>query len=109
MTTTTDSYLSNISNESLEVLHNFGPEAPLQLNTYARSLEDALQETLQQQTLLRRQVQQLQSERRELQDTLSDRERLIAYVTRFFSAHGPCPGGAVISRCEIPDWQHHQH
>lgn len=76
MTTTTDSYLSNISNESLEVLHHFGPEAPLQLNTYARSLEDALQETLQQQTLLRRQVQRLQSERRELQDTLSDPDRL---------------------------------
>lgn len=109
MTTTNDAFLSSISTESLEVLHHFGPEAPLKLNTYACSLEDALLEALQQQTLLRQQVQQLQSERAELQATLTDPERLIAYVTRFFSADGICPGGAVISRCESNGRHHHQH
>jgi hypothetical protein len=108
MTTSTDSYLDNISTESLEVLHHFGPEAPQKLNTYACSLEDDLLKSLQQQTLLRRQVQQLEADRRALQATLNDPERLTAYVTWFFSADGICPGGAVITRCEIPDRQPHQ-
>jgi hypothetical protein len=108
MTTTIDPFLSTISNASLEVLHHFGPEAPHKLNTYACSLEKALQEALEHQTLLRQQVQQLQSERSELQATFTDPERLIAYVTQFFSADGICPGGAVISRCEINKRHRHQ-
>ncbi|MGB5134449.1 MAG: hypothetical protein WBN89_04670 [Prochlorococcaceae cyanobacterium] len=107
--TTNDPFLSVISKESLEVLQHFGPEAPHKLNTFACSLEDALLETLQQQTLLRRQVQHLEAERRALQATLNDPERLIAYVTWFFSAGGIIPGGAVISRCKIPDREPHQH
>lgn len=31
-----DSYRDNISNESLQVLSHFAPEAPLKLNTYSR-------------------------------------------------------------------------
>ena len=42
-----DSYLSQISDESLEVLEHFGAEAPNLLNTYACAVEDALIEQVQ--------------------------------------------------------------
>jgi hypothetical protein len=38
----TDGYLSQISDESLEVLEHFGAEAPKILNDYANAVEDAL-------------------------------------------------------------------
>lgn len=31
--------------------------------------------------------------------TLSHADQLIAYIGRFFGPAGPCPGGALISRC----------
>jgi len=37
-----DSYLSNVSDVSLEVLEHFGSEAPALLNNYACAVEDAL-------------------------------------------------------------------
>ena len=37
-----DAYLSQISDESLEVLEHFGAEAPVLLNQYACAVEDAL-------------------------------------------------------------------
>ena len=37
-----DNYLSKISDESLEVLEHFGAEAPVLLNKYCCSVEDAL-------------------------------------------------------------------
>ena len=37
-----DSYLSQISDASLEVLEHFGAEAPAKLNMYACALEDRL-------------------------------------------------------------------
>ena len=37
-----DSYLSQISDTSLEVLEHFGAEAPAKLNAYACALEDQL-------------------------------------------------------------------
>ena len=37
-----DSYLSQISDESLDVLEHFGAEAPAKLNKYACVLEDQL-------------------------------------------------------------------
>lgn len=113
MANTSDSYLDNISNESLQVLSHFGPEAPVKLNTYACQVEDALIEALQEQQKLEQQlaqqaetitkVQQLlraaEVDRECMLATLSNADQLIAYVSRFFGPQGPCPGGAVISRC----------
>ena len=42
-----DSYLSQISDQSLEVLEHFGAEAPALLNNYACAVEDALIEQVQ--------------------------------------------------------------
>lgn len=113
MANTSDSYLDNISNESLQVLSHFGPEAPVKLNTYACQVEDALIEALQAQQkleqLLAKQneyintvqtvLQSAAAERESMLATLSNADQLIAYVSRFFGPEGPCPGGAVISRC----------
>lgn len=95
-----DSYLSSISPESLEVFQHFGPEAPVKLNTYACAMEDALLESLERQKTLHQQLMAAHDELEQLQATLTDPDRLIAYVSRFFGHEGPCPGGAVMSRCQ---------
>lgn len=110
---TNDTYLNSISTESLEVLKHFGPEAPVKLNTYACRLEDTLLKALEHQKTLQQQVQQYRDhvdkvehllqaakdEREEMMAILTDPKQLIEYVRRFFGPEGPCPGGAVISRC----------
>ena len=49
-----DAYLSQISDQSLEVLEHFGAEAPVLLNQYACAVEDALIEQVQRALKLRR-------------------------------------------------------
>jgi hypothetical protein len=116
MTHNNDAHLGTFSNESLEVLSHFGTEAPVKLNAYACKLEDALLDTLKRE---QQQAQQLalqaeyiekvqgclqaaQAEREAMQQILSDPEQLLKYVSTFFGPEGPCPGGAVISRCHQP-------
>lgn len=116
MTNSYDAYLSNISNESLEVLSHFGPEAPVKLNTYACQVEDSLLRALQQKQIHEQQLAQqaeyiekvqecLQTaaaERESMLHILSDPDQLLDYVSKFFGPEGPYPGGAVITRCPIP-------
>ena len=100
-----DAYLDNISNESLEVLSHFGPEAPFRLNTYACQVEDALLESLQHQ---HNQAAALQQQHNYIEDVqavmaaaTADREAMIAiltdpdqlsdYTRRFFGPEGPYP------------------
>lgn len=100
-----DSYLDNISNESLEVLSHFGAEAPVKLNTYACQVEDALLEALQHQhtqaSALHQQhayIQQVQdvlaaagADREAMLQILTDPDVLSDYTTRFFGPEGPYP------------------
>lgn len=116
MTNSHDAYLDNISNESLEVLSHFGPEAPFKLNTYACQVEDALLEALKKQQQQAQEIaaqreyigrvqevlQAAAQERDAIQKILTDPDQLLDYVSSFFGPQGPCPGGAVISRCHIP-------
>jgi hypothetical protein len=109
-----DTYLDNISSDSLQVLSHFGAEAPYKLNAYACQLEDALlkaldkQKTLQHQLgFYREQVETLVPQLREatealhaMESILSNGDELITYVSGFFGPQGPCPGGLVISRCQ---------
>lgn len=111
MTISNDSYLANLSNESLEVLSHFGPEAPFKLNTYACQVEDALMKALKKQQQQAQEIavqresigrvqevlQAAAQERDALQRILTDPDQLLDYVSRFFGPQGPCPGGAVIS------------
>ncbi|MCP9928828.1 hypothetical protein [Cyanobium sp. CH-040] len=100
MALSTDPFLDNISDASLQVLERFGPEAPIRLHTYACNLEQTLHEALGRQEVLRNQVLRLQNEQQQLRSLLTDPDQLIDYVSDFFGAQGPCPGGAVISRFE---------
>jgi hypothetical protein len=100
-----DSYLDNISNESLEVLSHFGPEAPVKLNTYSCQVEDALLQSLEhqrnqasaiaQQHQYITQVQEVlaaaTADREAMLKILSDPDTLADYTQRFFSADGPYP------------------
>ena len=38
--------------------------------------------------------------RQAMEAILTDADELIKYVSGFFGAQGPCPGGAVINRCQ---------
>jgi len=100
-----DSYLDNISNESLEVLSHFGPEAPVKLNTYSCQLEDALLESLEHQRNQASAIQQQHEYIEQVQEVLAaataDREAMLTIITdpdtladytqKFFSNDGPHP------------------
>jgi len=100
-----DSFLSDISNESLEVLSHFGAEAPAKLNAYSCQVEDALLEALgqqqQQAQAIAEQVDYIErvqavleaagADREAMMHILTDPETLADYTTRFFSEEGPYP------------------
>jgi hypothetical protein len=100
-----DAYLDNISNESLEVLSHFGPEAPYKLNTYSCQVEDALLEALghqqNQATAIAQQHQYITNvqdvlaaataDREAMLAILTDPDRLADYTQAFFGPEGPYP------------------
>lgn len=100
-----DGYLSGISDQSLEILQHFGPEAPAKLNTYACQVEDALLEALQHQQYQAGVVGQYQqyveqvvplleaakAEREAMVHILTDPARLSDYVEGFYGPEGPYP------------------
>jgi hypothetical protein len=100
-----DSYLDNISNETLEVLSHFGPEAPYKLNTYSCQVEDALLEALGHQQEQAKAIHQQHNYIEQVQEVLAaataDREAMLRiltdpdvlsdYTKTFFSEEGPYP------------------
>ena len=88
---TQDAYLSQVSDESLEVLEHFGAEAPVLLNQYACAVEDALIEQVrrtQAQSLL---LEAAGEERAAMNLMLTDPDILADYVNDFFGPNGPYP------------------
>ena len=86
-----DTYLSNISDTSLEVLEHFGAEAPALLNSYACAVEDALIEQVglaQNQHLL---LGAAAEERQAMNLMLTNPDVLADYVNDFFGPEGPYP------------------
>jgi hypothetical protein len=86
-----DAYLSQISDESLEVLEHFGAEAPVLLNQYACAVEDALIEqvqSVQAQSLL---LEAAGEERAAMNLMLTDPDVLADYVNDFYGPNGPYP------------------
>ena len=86
-----DAYLSQISDQSLEVLEHFGAEAPVLLNQYACAVEDALIEqvqTVQSQSLM---LEAAGEERAAMNLMLTDPDILADYVNEFFGPRGPYP------------------
>ena len=86
-----DSYLSSISDDSLEVLEHFGAEAPSLLNTYACAVEDALIEQVQRGQSLDLMLQAAGEERGAMNLMLTDPDVLADYVNEFFGPEGPYP------------------
>lgn len=100
-----DDYLSRISEQSIEALKHFGPEAPAKLNAYAIEVEDALLEALghqqrqahligEQQAYIEKAqsvLQAAEAERNAMMHILSDPETLADYTTKFFGPGGVMP------------------
>ena len=86
-----DSYLSQISDESLEVLEHFGAEAPNLLNTYACAVEDALIEQVQRGQSQALMLNAAGEERAAMNLMLTHPDVLADYVNDFFGPEGPYP------------------
>ena len=100
-----DGYLGSVSDESIQVLQNFGPEAPALLNRYACTVEDALLNQAQQSTQALQQLEQLSQGFQQLETALgaalednqaynlltTDADLLADYVNDFFGPEGPYP------------------
>ena len=86
-----DAYLSQISDESLEVLEHFGAEAPTLLNTYACAVEDALIEQVQRGQSMSLMLEAAGEERAAMNLMLTDPDVLADYVNDFYGPNGPYP------------------
>ena len=86
-----DSYLSQISDQSLEVLEHFGAEAPALLNNYACAVEDALIEQVQRGQQMDTILNAAGEERAAMNLMLTDPDVLADYVNDFFGPEGPYP------------------
>ena len=86
-----DSYLSQISDQSLEVLEHFGAEAPALLNNYACAVEDALIEQVQRGQQMDVILNAAGEERAAMNLMLTDPDVLADYVNDFFGPEGPYP------------------
>jgi hypothetical protein len=87
------------------VLAHFGPEAPVKLNTYACTIEDALLESLQEQRNQANLIgdyaayvqellpilQGLEQQAAAMQHVLTDPDQLAEYTEGFFGPNGPAP------------------
>ena len=87
----TDSYLSQISDTSLEVLEHFGAEAPALLNQYSCAVEDALIEQVQRGNSLNLMLNAAGEERAAMNMMLTDPDVLADYVNDFYGPNGPYP------------------
>ena len=86
-----DAYLSQISDQSLEVLEHFGAEAPALLNQYACAVEDALVEQVQRGNSLNTMLDAAGEERAAMNLMLTDPDILADYVNDFYGPEGPYP------------------
>ena len=86
-----DSYLSAISDNSLEVLEHFGAEAPALLNNYACAVEDALIEQVGRNQHMNLVLDAASEERAAMNLMLTDPDILADYVNGFYGPNGPYP------------------
>ena len=86
-----DAYLSQISDQSLEVLEHFGAEAPALLNTYACAVEDALIEQVQRGNNILTTLEASQEQNGAMNTMLTNPDVLADYVNEFFGPEGPYP------------------
>jgi hypothetical protein len=100
-----DSYLSQISDVSLEVLEHFGAEAPALLNNYACAVEDALIEQVGRNGTMNLMLDAASEERAAMNIMLTDPDVLADYVNGFYGANGPYPTPTAAERAAITEIQ----
>ena len=98
-----DSYLSQISDVSLEVLEHFGAEAPALLNNYACAVEDALIEQVGRNGTMNLMLDAASEERAAMNIMLTNPDVLADYVNGFFGADGPYPTPTADERAQIAE------
>ena len=96
-----DSYLSQISDQSLEVLQHFGAEAPALLNQYACAVEDALIEQVQRANDQSLVLEAAGEERAAMNVMLTNPDVLADYVNEFFGPEGPYPTPTAAEQAEL--------
>ena len=103
-----DNYLTQISDDSLEVLEHFGAEAPQLLNTYACAVEDALIEQVQRGQSMSLMLEAAGEERAAMNLMLTDPDVLADYVNDFYGPNGPYPTPTESEAREIAEYQARQ-
>ena len=82
---------NGVSDVSLEVINNFGPDAPAVLNDYACKVEDALIESNVKLTKAVDLLKELNTEHKAYNKILTNPNVLADYTTKFFGPQGPFP------------------
>ena len=100
-----DAYLSQISDQSLEVLEHFGAEAPALLNQYACAVEDALIEQVQRGQSQSLMLEAAGEERAAMNLMLTDPDVLADYVNDFYGPEGPYPTETPQEEQERLQWE----
>ena len=103
-----DSYLSAISDTSLEVLEHFGSEAPALLNNYACAVEDALIEQVGRNQSMNVMLDAASEERAAMNVMLTDPDILADYVNGFFGPQGPYPTLTDAEQQQVAEYQARQ-
>ncbi len=103
-----DSYLSAVSDVSLEVLEHFGSEAPALLNNYACAVEDALIEQVGRNQSMNVMLDAASEERAAMNIMLTDPDVLADYVNGFFGINGPYPTLTDREQAKVDEYKRHQ-
>ena len=103
-----DAYLSQISDQSLEVLEHFGAEAPALLNQYACAVEDALIEQVQRGQQMNTMLDAAGEERNAMNIMLTNPDVLAEYVNDFFGPNGPYPTETTEETAQREQMEAHQ-
>ena len=103
-----DAYLSQISDQSLEVLEHFGAEAPALLNQYACAVEDALIEQVQRGQQMNTLLEAVGEERGAMNIMLTNPDVLAEYVNDFFGPEGPFPTETAEEQAQREQQEAHQ-
>ena len=100
-----DSYLSQISDVSLEVLEHFGAEAPALLNNYACAVEDALIEQVGRNGTMNLMLDAASEERAAMNIMLTNPDVLADYVNGFFGPQGPYPTLTAAEKAQVAEYR----
>ncbi len=96
-----DGYLSQVSNESLEVLQHFGAEAPNLLNKYACAVEDALVQQVKQGQQMGTMLKAAGEESQAMNLILTHPDVLADYVNGYYGPNGPYPTPTASEQAQI--------